>query len=218
MGQNDARGHEPTRSHLSPDSPSHTQTVLEFSIAPYTHVSDMVLVHASGQVSLDRLAWGALTQMDPPPTVPALPSRTLRYRITFAYDNRVAEHTKVGPQMIPSGETERATSDSSQEPSNSVKALRPPTYQVGGPVAAPELVFAPDPVFPSGQEKGGAVEVTCIIDVNGQTKQVIVVRHLAEVFDKNAVDAVKEYRFKPAMLRGKPVPVQVNIEVNFQPF
>jgi TonB family protein len=96
--------------------------------------------------------------------------------------------------------------------------LPQPTYNVGGPVAAPELVWAPDPVFPSGQEKRGVVEITCIIDVNGQPKQVIVVRHLAEVFDKNAVDAVKQYRFKPAMLQGKPVPVQVNIQVNFQPF
>lgn len=62
------------------------------------------------------------------------------------------------------------------------------------------------------------MEVTCIIEVNGQSKQVIVVRHLAEVFDKNAVDAVKQYRFEPAMLQRKPVPVQVNIRVNFQPF
>ena len=106
------QGMNPRALIVSPDSPSHTQTVIEFSIAPYTHVSDMVLVHASGQVSLDRLAWGALTQMNPPPTVPAQPSRSLRYRITFAYDNHVAEQAKVGPQLVPSGETERPTRDS----------------------------------------------------------------------------------------------------------
>jgi TonB family protein len=212
------QGMNPRALIVNPDNPSRMQTVIEFSIAPYAHVSDIVLVHASGQVSLDRSAWGALTQMDPPPTVPGLPSRNLRYRITFAYDNPVAEQTKVGPQLATSGEKERPTRNSIQEPSNSVKALPQPTYNVGGPVAAPELVWAPDPVFPNGQEKRGVVEITCIIDVNGQPKQVIVVRHLAEVFDKNAVDAVKQYRFKPAMLQGKPVPVQVNIQVNFQPF
>jgi hypothetical protein len=31
------------------------------------------------------------------------------------------------------------------------------------------------------------------------------------------VDAIEQYRFKPAMLLGKPVPVHVNIEVNFAP-
>jgi hypothetical protein len=34
--------------------------------------------------------------------------------------------------------------------------------------------------------------------------------------DEKAVEAVKRYRFKPAMLQGKPVPVEVNIEVNFK--
>jgi len=90
-------------------------------------------------------------------------------------------------------------------------------YQVGGPVVAPELVWAPDPVFPNGQEKGGEVVVSCVIDVEGHPKQLVVVRHLGDAFDKNAVDAIEQYRFKPAISLGKPVPVQVNIEVNFPP-
>src|SRR5665213_4339129 len=35
--------------------------------------------------------------------------------------------------------------------------------------------------------------------------------------DEKAVEAVKQYRFKPAMEGGKPVPVELNIEVNFRP-
>jgi periplasmic protein TonB len=34
--------------------------------------------------------------------------------------------------------------------------------------------------------------------------------------DMKAVEAVKKYRFKPAMHFGKPVAVAVNIEVNFK--
>jgi periplasmic protein TonB len=34
--------------------------------------------------------------------------------------------------------------------------------------------------------------------------------------DKKAVEAVKQYTFEPATLRGQPVAVQVNIEVNFR--
>lgn len=34
--------------------------------------------------------------------------------------------------------------------------------------------------------------------------------------DESAVDAVTQFRFKPAMESGKPVPVQINIRVNFQ--
>jgi protein TonB len=36
--------------------------------------------------------------------------------------------------------------------------------------------------------------------------------------DDNAIKAVQQYRFKPAMEGGKPVPVELNVEVNFQIF
>ncbi len=78
---------------VSPKTLSQTHTAIEFS-ASNGYISDLVLVHASGQVSLDRMAWGALTKIDLPHAVPGLPNRPLRYRITFAYDNRVADRFK----------------------------------------------------------------------------------------------------------------------------
>jgi protein TonB len=36
--------------------------------------------------------------------------------------------------------------------------------------------------------------------------------------DENAVGAVEQYTFKPAMQDGKPVAVELNVEVNFQIF
>jgi protein TonB len=36
--------------------------------------------------------------------------------------------------------------------------------------------------------------------------------------DDKAVAAVKLYRFKPAMEGGKPVPVELNVQVDFQIF
>ena len=36
--------------------------------------------------------------------------------------------------------------------------------------------------------------------------------------DEKAVEAVKQYRFKPAKENGKPVAVEMNVEVNFQIF
>jgi TonB family protein len=94
-------------------------------------------------------------------------------------------------------------------------------YHVGGPVSAPRLVSAPDPEFPSGQTEGGVVVVACVVDEKGAPRQVRVVRSLSDAFDQNAVRAVEQYRFSPAMLQTesapKPVAVQVNIEVNFRP-
>jgi periplasmic protein TonB len=33
--------------------------------------------------------------------------------------------------------------------------------------------------------------------------------------DEKAIEAVRQYKFKPSTLHGKPVAVQITIEVNF---
>jgi periplasmic protein TonB len=42
------------------------------------------------------------------------------------------------------------------------------------------------------------------------------VRHLGMGLDQKAVEAVKQYKFEPAMFDGKPVAVTVDIRVNFR--
>jgi bla regulator protein blaR1 len=92
-------------------------------------------------------------------------------------------------------------------------------YHVGGDVSAPMLIFAPDPEYTEKARQAkyqGVCVVALIVDEEGNPQRVQIVRHLGMGLDKKAVEAVRQYRFKPAMLRGKPVPVQVNIEVNFR--
>jgi protein TonB len=60
--------------------------------------------------------------------------------------------------------------------------------------------------------------VNVVIDPNGIPTKVRVVRGIGSGLDEKAVDAVRTYRFKPAMDHGQPVPVEINIEVNFQDF
>jgi hypothetical protein len=43
-----------------------------------------------------------------------------------------------------------------------------------------------------------------------------IVRNLDHGLGLKAIEAVNKYRFKPAMKNGEPVPVFVNIEVNFK--
>ncbi len=92
-------------------------------------------------------------------------------------------------------------------------------YHVGGGVAAPQLIFAPDPEFSDEARRAkfqGVCVVSLIVDAQGNPQRVQVVRRLGMGLDQKAVDAVKQYRFKPATLQGKPVPVEVNIEVTFR--
>jgi TonB family protein len=92
-------------------------------------------------------------------------------------------------------------------------------YQVGRGVSAPELVFAPDPEFSDEARRAkfqGACVVSLVVDAKGNPQRVQVIRHLGMGLDQRAVDAVKQYKFKPATLQGKPVPVEVNVEVTFR--
>jgi TonB family protein len=45
-----------------------------------------------------------------------------------------------------------------------------------------------------------------------------VIRSLGQDFDESAMDAVRQYRFTPAMRAGKPVAVAVSLEVSFRKY
>jgi periplasmic protein TonB len=60
------------------------------------------------------------------------------------------------------------------------------------------------------------VAASLIAVAQGNPQRIVVVRHQGYRLDVKAVEAVKQYRFKPAMLRGKPVTVEVNIGVDFR--
>ncbi len=62
----------------------------------------------------------------------------------------------------------------------------------------------------------GIVIVSLVVDPSGKPQHVHVIRHLGMGLDERAIEAVRQYRFKPAEYQGRPVPVEVNIEVNFQ--
>ena len=93
--------------------------------------------------------------------------------------------------------------------------------KIGGGVSAPQLIFQVEPEFSEEARKAkvaGNVLVTLIVDTSGHPQRVRVLRGIGMGLDEKAIEAVKQYRFKPAMEGGKPVPVEVNVDVNFQIF
>jgi TonB family protein len=92
-------------------------------------------------------------------------------------------------------------------------------YHLGGGVSAPVLIYDPDPEFSDEARRAkyqGVCVVGLIVDAQGNPQNVHVVRPLGMGLDEKAVEAVRQYKFKPAMLKGRPVPVEINIEVNFR--
>jgi TonB family protein len=62
----------------------------------------------------------------------------------------------------------------------------------------------------------GVSVVSLIVDQLGNPQRIVTVRPLGHGLDEKAIEAVRQYHLKPAMLQGQPVPVEVNIEVNFR--
>jgi protein TonB len=93
--------------------------------------------------------------------------------------------------------------------------------RIGGGVSAPQVLYAPEPEFSEEARKAkfaGNVLVNLWVDTNGLPSHVRVIRGVGMGLDEKAVEAVRQYKFKPAMENGKPVLVELNIEVNFQIF
>ena len=94
-------------------------------------------------------------------------------------------------------------------------------YKIGGDVSVPSLTYSVDAKFPDAEKNAkngmqGVAVVELIVDSKGRPRDIRVKRSLRPDFDKCAIDAVRQYKFDPAMRRGKPVAVEVTIEVNFR--
>ena len=93
--------------------------------------------------------------------------------------------------------------------------------RIGGGVSAPVVLFAPEPEFSEEARKAkvaGNVLVYLQVDTSGHPTHVRVIRGIGLGLDEKALEAVRQYKFKPAMENGHPVTVEMNVEVNFQIF
>ncbi|MEM7354099.1 MAG: TonB family protein [Acidobacteriota bacterium] len=91
-------------------------------------------------------------------------------------------------------------------------------YEVGGGVVGPEKVFAPQPRYSEDARKGriqGVVILQAIVDATGNVTHVKALKPLPLGLTESAIETVKTWKYKPAMLEGQPVAVHLNLLINF---
>ncbi len=92
-------------------------------------------------------------------------------------------------------------------------------FKVGGGISAPQPVSTPDPEY-TEQARLAKTQGTCIlwmiVDDQGRPRDIRVVRGLGMGLDAKAIEAVKQWKFQPAMKDGHPVNVQISVEVGFK--
>ena len=94
-----------------------------------------------------------------------------------------------------------------------------PTYEVGAGVTPPVLIKEVEAeVSTEGgmrRRVQGLVEIAAVVLEDGTVGDVTVTKPLDDELDQQAVDAAKQWKFKPGTEDGKPVNVQVNLELTF---
>lgn len=92
-------------------------------------------------------------------------------------------------------------------------------FRVGGGVSAPRALDTPDPEYSEEARKAkyqGTVVLGLIVDASGQPQNIKISHGLGMGLDQKAIDAVRKWRFEPALKDGKPVAVLISVEVNFR--
>lgn len=104
-----------------------------------------------------------------------------------------------------------STPDNRAEPSGG------PPYQVisGGPVKPPVALYRVIPDRPAGVDERGQVLLKTIIGLDGNAREITVIRAPHPKLGKVAVEAVKQWRFTPGTLHGKPVETIFLVQIIF---
>ena len=92
-------------------------------------------------------------------------------------------------------------------------------YRIGNGVSAPRALETPDPEYSEEARKAkyqGVVVLWLIVGPDGKPRDIKVTRPLGMGLDQKAIEAVNRWKFEPAMKDGRPVAVQINVEVNFR--
>lgn len=99
---------------------------------------------------------------------------------------------------------------------------------VGAPIAArrvddtmkpPKAITRVEPIYPEEAKQNrvfGVVILELLIKEDGTVGDARVLKPLPYGLDQAALDAVRQWRFEPATIDGKPVPVAFNITINFK--
>ncbi len=98
------------------------------------------------------------------------------------------------------------------------QASNPKTVRIAGEVAEEKLVRKVQPVYPASAKSEhiqGAVELNVTIAKDGTPEDLQVVSSPSDDLTESALDAVRQWRYRPTLLNGEPVQIVTDVIVNY---
>jgi protein TonB len=90
--------------------------------------------------------------------------------------------------------------------------------RIGGQLQPPTLVRRVEPTYPHMAVRAhlqGVVILEAIVDEEGTVKEVKVLRSVNPLLDREALAAVRQWRYVPVVLNGTPVPFVLSVSLSF---
>src|ERR1035438_4788298 len=91
-------------------------------------------------------------------------------------------------------------------------------YRIGNGVTPPQVLSKVDPQYSEEARIAkltGTVSITLVVGEDGDARNVRALTSPGLSMDDAAIAAVSKWRFKPGLKDGMPVPVSVDVEVQF---
>jgi protein TonB len=147
----------------------------------------------------------------PPETIPAPAPPTVESDTPIGTDGSGPGDKNGSPYGVPGGTGTDPGADG-------------PGVGPGGPVAItaemtpPQLLRKFEPVYPATARMariGGRVTIEAVIGLDGSVEASQIVGSTSPLFDDAALDAVRQWRYRPATMNGNPVRVYLRVVVDF---
>lgn len=127
----------------------------------------------------------------------------------FSTDEKTAEH--------PLPEYRRQFGDLG--PNDKIYPVSSAMPQPKAQASFPMPIYSPDPDYSDDARRAkyqGDVTLKLLLDKKGTVSRITIIRGLGLGLDEKSVERVKTWRFKPALLNGEPVFVEISTEVSFR--
>jgi TonB family protein len=174
-----------------------TNAVGEFSLEPLPEGTYSVTVRKPGfaQIVLEGI------EVKAAPAAPLKITLNLgRIQETMTVQGKAADNTRSGPPALTAVD-------------------EPKRINVGGNVQQANLVYRPKLAYPAECKAEGVEGTVLMRAVIGKEGQVLNLEALNKLVDARlvtaAMDAVKQWKYKPTLLNGEPVEVVTEVQVNF---
>jgi TonB family protein len=92
-------------------------------------------------------------------------------------------------------------------------------YSVGGDVTGPAVIRQIEPRHTDAARRAklqGTVHLKLVVDSNGVARDIVVTQGIDSGLEANTLQALRQWRFRPATRNARPVAVRANIDVNFR--